>query len=245
MAGSEAPLLLLDLDNTLWDFDANAEEALSELFYRHHLHLRTDYSVAYFVEVYKVTNKAFWKRYELGEINKEYLRSARFTDTFLQMGIPESEHPEQIWEEYLSICPNMTRLMPGATLFLEEMSELFRIGLITNGFENTQTIKLKQSGIGRFTSFMVTSESLGVAKPAAEIFLHACAIGGVAPAETCYAGDTWTTDVFGAANAGIPAIWYNHAGTEQSEKVANPGLFLGEARSLIQVAGIIRTHFGI
>ena len=48
--------VFLDLDNTLWDFDANATEALKELYRRHHLHLHTDYHVDQFVALYQDVN---------------------------------------------------------------------------------------------------------------------------------------------------------------------------------------------
>ena len=40
--------VFLDLDNTLWDFDANAEEAIKELYHRHELHLHCDFHVDQF-----------------------------------------------------------------------------------------------------------------------------------------------------------------------------------------------------
>lgn len=61
----------LDLDNTLWDFDANATEALKELFRRHNLHLHTDYHVDQFVALYQDVNAAYWKRYERGEVSRK------------------------------------------------------------------------------------------------------------------------------------------------------------------------------
>lgn len=157
--------VFLDLDNTLWDFDANATEALKELFRRHNLHLHTDYHVDQFVALYQDVNAAYWKRYERGEVSKEVLRSARFTDTFDAMGIPTILQPADVWQEYLDICPLMTLMMPNALKSLEVLSQRFNVALLTNGFEATQQTKIRCSGIEPYVKFMVTSESLGVAKP--------------------------------------------------------------------------------
>ncbi len=207
-------LLLLDLDNTLWDFDANAEEALTELFHRHHLHLRSGFQVHQFVDLYQKVNKQFWKQYENGDIGKDYLRTARFTETFMQMGIPAHEHPENAWEEYLEICPIMTRLVPGALELLQALFPLTEIGLLTNGFDKTQNLKISHSGIDKYIGFMVTSESAGIPKPSKEIFDIALQKGHAKAADTLYCGDTWDTDVAGGVLAGISTVWFNRLNAE-------------------------------
>jgi putative hydrolase of the HAD superfamily len=229
-------LLLLDLDNTLWDFDGNAEEALAELFHRHNLHIRTPHSVHHFIETYKTINKDYWKRYEAGEIQKDVLRTGRFIDTFRALGIPDDEHPENVWDEYLEICPVMTRMMPGAMTFMSEICEQFIPVLVTNGFEKTQRIKIHACGLTDYVEMMISSEAAGVAKPDKGIFEIA-----VQKAEekwghfrtVFYAGDTWDTDVAGGINAGIPTFWYNHAGLPIPSDVwsQNP-LYMGSCDSL-------------
>jgi putative hydrolase of the HAD superfamily len=234
-------LLLLDLDNTLWDFDGNAEEALAELFHRHQLHLKSNAGVQQFIETYKVINKHYWQLYENGAVSKDILRSARFTDTFLQLGIPVNEHPENIWDEYLEICPVMTRMMPGAQLFLEEITQFFDLFLVTNGFEKTQQTKIKHSGIHRYIKGMITSESAGIAKPDAGIFEKA--IGEYAsnyghPPKIFYAGDTWESDVKGGIEAGIETLWYNHTNAVIPEdEYAQNVLFCGSFTTLSAISG--------
>jgi putative hydrolase of the HAD superfamily len=234
-------LLLLDLDNTLWDFDGNAEEALAELFHRHRLPVRTSHSVHQFIDTYKSINKTYWKRYEAGEIQKDLLRTGRFIDTFRALGIPDEEHPENVWDEYLEICPLMTRMMPGAMAFVQEMKEIFVLVLLTNGFEKTQRTKIQACGLDSYVELMITSESVGIAKPDKAIFDVAIA----AATEKCgafnrvfYAGDTWDTDVKGGVNAGIPTFWYNHAAIEMpSDEVSKHPMFMGSCETLSELAG--------
>lgn len=227
--------VFLDLDNTLWDFDANAEEALGELFHRHHLHIKTSYSVHHFVDLYKTVNAEYWKRYEKGEIAKDYLRTARFTDTFLRMGIPESAHPENIWQEYLEICPVMTRMVTGAHLLLEVCSRYARVALITNGFASTQAIKIRESGIEQYIQFMVTSEDAGIAKPEKGIFDLALKRAGVKAESTVYIGDTFDTDIRGGISAGLPVMWFNPGSAEPHSNLFEHELYLGQFQSLVQV----------
>lgn len=236
-------LLLLDLDNTLWDFDGNAEEALAELFHRHHLHLKSSSTVHEFIRRYQVINKSYWKKYEAGEIGKDLLRTARFTDTFREMGIPDEEHPENVWEEYLEICPVMTRMMPGAMAFLQEVHRKFDIVLVTNGFEKTQRLKISHSGIEPWIRFMVTSESAGIAKPDPRIFHHAIQQyeeANGSPRHVFYAGDTWDTDVRGGIEAGITTAWFNHGNLPMPEdEYSSHALFAGTCTSLLELGSML------
>ena len=200
--------VFLDLDNTLWDFDANAEEAIKELYHRHELHLHCDFHVDQFLSLYKDVNAAYWLRYEKGEVTKEVLRTARFTDTFDAMGLEAALQPANVWQEYLDICPIMTRMMPGALDCLAELKKKYRIALLTNGFERTQHTKISVSGIGDFVDFMMTSESVGMAKPDSRFFALALEKAGCIAQEAVYLGDTWHTDVEGGMGAGIVSYWY-------------------------------------
>jgi putative hydrolase of the HAD superfamily len=224
--------VFLDLDNTLWDFDGNAEEALTVLFHRHHLHIRSGYDVHRFVALYKRINETYWKRYEKGEIDKDFLRTARFTQTFKEMGIPDNEHPENAWDEYLEICPGLKRLVPGAMELLGFLSRNARIGIITNGFERTQEGKIKGTGMDKYVVFVVNSESVGAAKPQVRIFDEALRKADILPEQSLYIGDTWDTDVVGSINAGIPVIWFNPAKKQPTTDIPVGDLYLGEEQSL-------------
>ena len=215
--------VFLDLDNTLWDFDANANEALKELYRRHSLHLHTDCHVDQFVALYQDVNASYWRRYEKGEVSKELLRSARFTDTFAAMGIPAAIQPLNVWQEYLEICPIMTRMMPGALEALDLLSKRYKLALLTNGFEATQQTKIAVSGISKYVDFMVTSEFLGVAKPMPTFFEKAIARAGCSVGSVVYLGDTWDTDVVGGMNAGILSYWYRRDQQMRSDLGVNFG----------------------
>jgi putative hydrolase of the HAD superfamily len=235
--------LFLDLDNTLWDFETNAEEALSVLFHRHHLHLRSGFDVHGFVKLYKEINDVFWKRYEKGEIGKDFLRTQRFTQTFREMGIPESEHPENVWEEYLAICPGMKAMIPGAMEFLSRAAANLPIALITNGFQATQKGKSESSGIVQYIQFIMDSETAGSAKPNPEIFAAACRKASVNPENSLYVGDTWDTDVAGSIAAGIPVIWFNRNKTPEPDTFAGNSLYLGSCTRLHELSDRLASDY--
>jgi putative hydrolase of the HAD superfamily len=226
--------VFLDLDNTLWDFDGNAEEALKVLFEKHRIEFHTGYKVEQFVALYRDVNHAYWARYERGEVDKETLRTKRFSDTFDLMGLPHALQPENVWQEYLDICPLMKKMMPGAIDCLKLLSEKFKIGILTNGFEQTQTIKLKESGIGFFVDYMQSSERVGIAKPSKDFFNLALNSVSCDVQNAVYIGDNFQTDVLGGLQSGIKTYWYRLSGDLQntSELLEFGDLYGGEVSDL-------------
>lgn len=224
--------IFFDLDNTLWDFDANANEALKVLFHRHELALHTGFQVAQFIQLYQDVNKAYWKKYERGEINKEELRTARFTDTFAQMGLPPAMYPQQVWQEYLDICPQMTLLIPNALQVLHYLQGKVNIGILTNGFEQTQQTKLKTCGFDRYVAYVQTSEAVGMAKPNRAFFETALSRNGIHPTDCLYIGDNQDTDVLGGMNAGIFTYRFCYSDEPTRDEVQRHVLFGGNIHDL-------------
>ena len=188
-----------------------------------------------FLALYKDVNAAYWLRYEKGEVTKEVLRTARFTDTFNAMGLEAALQPANVWQEYLDICPIMTRMTPGALDCLAELKKKYRIALLTNGFERTQQTKISVSGIGEFVDFMMTSESVGMAKPDSRFFALALEKAGCKAQEAVYLGDTWHTDVEGGMGAGIVSYWYRR-GQDRRELPLDDSNFGGVVEDLIDFA---------
>ena len=226
--------VFFDLDNTLWDFDGNAQEALKVLFQQHQLELHTGYKVEQFIHLYQDVNAAYWKRYEKGEVSKELLRTARFTDTFELMGLPPALYPQNVWDEYLDICPRMTLLIPGARECLSFFQTHLKIGILTNGFEETQRIKLAESSLDQYVQYMQSSEAFGSAKPSLEFFNAALEHAGITPDECVYIGDNQQTDVIGGMNAGIYTYRYCYTDTDTNPEIKSNPLFGGDVRSLTQ-----------
>jgi putative hydrolase of the HAD superfamily len=159
------------------------------------------------------------------------------------MGLPKEEHPENIWQEYLDICPVMTRLLPWAMGFLDLIQEHCRMAIITNGFAKTQQLKIQHSGIAPYAAFMLTSEETGLAKPDVGIFNLALSKAHISASQAWYIGDTLDTDVRGALNAEIPVIWLNHDDAEVPIEVESHACFLGSFSSLVEIGAFMSAQF--
>lgn len=81
--------------------------------------------------------------------------------------------------------------------------------MITNGFEETQYLKMRSSGIDQFFTHVITSESAGSLKPYKEIFDYAVTKAGATTDSSIMIGDALDIDIIGAHNAGIDQVYFN------------------------------------
>ena len=116
-----------------------------------------------------------------------------------------------------------------------------KIGLITNGDIGFQTEKLRETGLLPRIEHTIASGSVGVSKPDAAIFAHACEVFGVAPGEAAYIGDRLATDALGASAAGLLGVWLDRAGAATEEELALcRAAGVRVIRGLDEVAGVLR-----
>jgi putative hydrolase of the HAD superfamily len=201
--------IFFDLDHTIWDFDKNAEEALQELYVIHRLQDIGLTSAEAFIETYTQNNHRLWREYHVGNITKEQLREARFKQTFLDLGVRPDLIPIGFEDAYVKLCPTKTNLFPHAHETLEYLSAKYTLHLISNGFKESQDIKIGNTGIGKYFQEVIISELVGVNKPDKAIFEYAINIAGAVKNESLMIGDSLEADVYGALNFGIDAIYFN------------------------------------
>lgn len=201
--------LFFDLDHTIWDFDANADETLLELYDLYELKNFSDHNAQEFVGIYKRINDELWDLYRQHKIEKAVLRWKRFTDTFIEMGMKDEDVPQDIWDKYLEICPTKTKLMPGAIETLDNLAGRYDIHLITNGFAETQKRKLKHSNLEKYFKSLTISEEVGVQKPHPLIFETALKNAGSKMKTSTYVGDNINADIKGGLDSGWKVYWYN------------------------------------
>jgi putative hydrolase of the HAD superfamily len=203
--------LFFDLDHTLWDFDANARLTLEELY--HALQLVTlgisDFELFY--TSYMTHNLKLWEKYRNGIIKVDELRWKRMWYTLIDFKIGDEKLARDMGLRFLNMLPTRTLLFPHTKECLGYLAEKgYRLHLITNGFEETQHLKLKHSGIASFFNEVITSECSNSIKPKKEIFEYALMKANAMPEESIMIGDSIEADIQGAMNAGIDQVFVNH-----------------------------------
>jgi putative hydrolase of the HAD superfamily len=202
--------LFFDLDLTLWDFERNSSETLSDLFSE--LSVQAQYPNIFFPDFFKAYlhfNEILWDQYRLGIVTKEGLRHQRFQQTLLHFGIEDTALAEAMGDEYIVRCPKKTHLFPYAMEVLEYLSAKYTLHIITNGFQEVQLVKLEHSGIRRFFNQIITFESSGYKKPDKRIFHHSLYRAKAKSKKSIMIGDHLEVDILGAKAAGLDQIYFN------------------------------------
>ncbi len=206
--------LFFDLDHTIWDFDRNAEETLSELFHEYQLERLGVTSPELFIETYTVNNHQLWADYHVGKITKDHLRATRFKKTFLDLGLHPDHIPAKFEDDYVRICPTKTNLFPRVHETLSYLAEKYDLHLISNGFKESTEMKVERTNLAGYFKTIVISEVVGINKPDRAIFEYALTGAGAQKHESIMIGDSIEADIRGAQQFGMEAIFFNPCSKE-------------------------------
>lgn len=204
--------LFFDLDHTLWDYDRNVRESLSELFQIYTLQDVGIPSFDQFFASFHAVNYQLWDDYNLGKIDKQGLRRERFPRIFSHAGGDVNAIPAPFEEDFMYRTSSKPHLFPYSKEILDYLKKKYRVHLITNGFDESQAKKMRSSGITDYFELVVTSETTGYKKPDPRIFYHALEQLN-AEASTCLMiGDNPNSDILGAQRAAIDQVYFNPEG---------------------------------
>jgi putative hydrolase of the HAD superfamily len=203
--------LFFDLDHTLWDFDTNAKESLTEIYALFELEKKNVFPFHDFYVKYLHHNEILWDRYHKGFITADELKWRRMWRTLLEFKIGDEQLAKDISARFLEILPTKEKLFPHTKEVLDYLTaKQYQLHLITNGFEKTQWSKLNSSGLDKYFTHVITSETSNSLKPKKEIFDYALSKAGATLKESIMIGDNQDADIQGAINAGMDSIFVNH-----------------------------------
>ena len=201
--------IFFDLDRTLWDFDRNSSETIQELFIELKIEEKTGTTFEPFFQKFIELNDALWKDFRQGEISKEALRASRFTETFFHFNSGDWKTARKMSALYLEICPYKTHLVEGAKEVLEYLVKKYKLHLITNGFKDSQRIKIQSSGLESYLSEIIISDETPYRKPMRAIFNYAMDKAGSEPERSIMIGDDIHKDILGAKKASMDQVYLN------------------------------------
>ena len=221
--------LLFDADGTLFDYDKAEACALMAAF--------GDFGRTFtpaVLQAYRSINDSYWKKFERREVSISELTARRFADLFETLGLIGD--PVAFNESYLNQLSRQTHLVPGADKVIPALARDYRLAILTNGVARVQRTRLKASPIGKYFKTLVISEDVGASKPSREYFDAAFTLlGNPRKDRVLMIGDSLSSDILGAIGYGIPACWYNPAGTALS-----PGMRVeAEIRNLEELLEIL------
>ncbi len=198
-------ILLIDVDNTILDFDLGERLALIAALKQ--LGLPYDEEV---IQAYHHFNIGVWEEFERGELTQKELIGKRFRLLLDYLGNEEysGEFVNSLYSDMLS---KQHHYMPGAEKFLQEISKHYRIILVSNGIDYIQDRRLRESGLINIAEKAFISSKLGVQKPSLEYFERVSRdIPMFSKDKAVMVGDSLTSDVQGGINFGVTTIWFNY-----------------------------------
>ena len=201
--------IFFDLDHTLWDFDKNAQETLTELYDRYELKALGLESCELFIATYTENNQLLWAEYHMGRITKETLRSERFSKTFIELGVHPECVPHAFEDDYVRCSPMKTNLFEGSAKVLAYLQQKYTLHIISNGFKETTLTKMDLCNLNPYFTNVIISEDVGTNKPDPAIFEYALQKAGAQKEESIMIGDSIEADIRGAQGYGIKAIFFN------------------------------------
>jgi len=210
--------IFFDLDRTLWHFDENSKKVLNDIFIKFKLN-DSIASFELFLVKYQEINEALWDLYRDNKLTKEELRWRRFQDTLRHFNQSNEKIANQMCDYYLYHSPRQTLLFTNSIKVLDYLSKKYKLHIITNGFEEVQHIKLKESGLRDYFEVLIFSESSGVKKPHPYIFKKALKEAGAKANTSIMIGDDLYADIYGAQRVNMDNIYFNPNNTEHDKYV--------------------------
>ena len=228
------PIVLLDLDNTILDFNTAEYNALARAFAE--LGLPFDREIA---GLYHEINIRHWEMLEDGLLTRAEVLSRRFEALFKTIGVEgDPDRTQALYESNLS---EGHWFVPGAEELLWTLQKDYRLFICSNGSLRVQEGRIKSAGIAPYFEKIFISEHMGCNKPEARYFeLCFREIPDFDRTRAILLGDSLTSDIRGGRNAGVLTCWYN------PDKRPNPGPVIPdyEIEALAEFEALLRRVFG-
>jgi len=199
--------VFFDADDTLFDYPSAERAALLAS----HWQFAVPGDEEDFVAAYRRHNHDVWREFERGEIDQAVLRVERFRRLAGELGLAALPL-ERVSAFYLEELSNQAQLLSGALELVRKLAGVFPLGLITNGIASVQRRRFAASPILAYFKAVVISEDVGIAKPDPRIFAPALEAIGVSAQDVLYVGDSISSDMAAARNAGMDFCWLNPQG---------------------------------
>ena len=221
-------LLTFDLDDTLWPCMATikrTEQRLHQWFSNFHPQITDQYSIKHLRE----------KRLQIAKVHQHIahdltaLRKKSFLELSIEMGYSASETEQFIdnaFEFYISER-NKVDLYDDVIPTLSALKPYYQLAAVSNG--NADII---QVGLGHFFKFSWSAAQAGRQKPHPIVFESLLKRENLTADEVIHIGDDPVTDIQGAQQLGIKAIWLNRNHLSWPDNIKAPFIEINQLKQL-------------
>jgi YjjG family noncanonical pyrimidine nucleotidase len=198
------PYLLFDADDTLFDFPKAASRAFSIMCRSNDIPENTET-----YQLYDEINAVLWAAFEQGEVSKSFVTHERYI-RFLK-ALELERDPAKCNRDYLTALGEAVYPLPHAEMVCRTLAERGHyLYIVTNAVASVQQSRLQRCSFAHLFLDVFISENAGASKPSKAYYdyVQSC-VPEISPANTLIIGDSLTTDIRGANNAGFPCCWFN------------------------------------
>ena len=201
------PYLLFDADDTLFDFPQASSRAFSVMCAANGIPNTPEV-----YQLYHEINKVLWQAFDRGEVTKAFVTHERYV-RFLK-ALELDRDPGQCNRDYLAALGQSVFPLPHAEEVCRTLaSRGHHLYMVTNAVASVQRSRLALCTFGDVFEGAFISEEAGASKPDKAYYDYVRArVPEISPENTLVIGDSLTTDIRGANNAGLPCCWFNPRG---------------------------------
>ena len=208
-------LVLIDLDDTLFDYPKTEKEAFRNSFKELGFFVESELGNAKKEEIYeklkdryKDVNLQLWKDLEKGAVDKDRLKVVRFEKIIEEFDL--KYNPYEMSELYLKKLGEGIFPFDATEKLCEYLHSKYKVGIVTNGIKEVQHSRIENSTIAKCIDKIIISDEVGVNKPDKRIFEYAMNYFEIMDkSEVIMIGDSLGADIKGGQNAGIDTCWVN------------------------------------
>ena len=191
--------IFIDIDDTLLDYVPCCREAFNMALPEHPEHFDLFFSISG-----RLFSEAKHGMHTIAEVMELYPKEFIAT-----IGYPDSA-VDPFKHAFRAAWGKTHTLVPGAREMLERLkAKGYRLFAASNSFGHLQRSRLEQAGILSFFEDTFISMDIGYDKPDIRFYQEALRRAGLQAYEVLMIGDSMTTDVIGAQNAGMDALFFD------------------------------------
>ena len=196
--------VLIDIDNTLLDFNKCSNESMHSAAEKLGVKLPGN-----IFELFRENNDLLWAEVESGKIDFETLKKIRWNTIFSKCGIV---FDGVLFETEFRIALNESAIpIEGAEELLEYLHGKYSVYAASNGPYGQQTHRLQIAGMAKYFDGFFISGDVGFAKPSAYFFSYLYDKinrgGEIIKEEIIMIGDSIAADIEGAKDFGFATCY--------------------------------------
>ncbi|MBO6564814.1 MAG: HAD family hydrolase [Pseudomonadales bacterium] len=219
-------VISLDADQTLFDFNRIMLEALAavceDFFTRHNINVSASQLKSRRDQIASKIDDPSFAMLEL--------RRRSFQEVLSDHSIHDPAEVGRAMEIFESIRFGKVYFYNDTIPVLRSLVKSHKLALITNGNSNPF-----EAGIADYFSYSILAENCGFRKPDKRIFDVLLTEAQIPADELIHVGDSLETDVAGALNAGVTAVYLNREGKKLKPHSITPDHEISDLHELLEI----------